>query len=78
MRGRSLIVLLDNVDNCRSDTVAFVSEALRFSGPRFIVTSKRRLSVPDEQFLHLVGLVSPPVDHEYDLEALEEYLQVHV
>lgn len=75
LSGRSIRFVLDGCDRCVSIVREFVSEAIRTSGPTFIVTSPKRLGLgaDREETVPVTPLPTPSVDVIWSSEDLEEH-----
>lgn len=75
LSGRSIRFVLDGCDRCVSIVKEFVAEAIRTSGPTFLITSPKRLGLgaDKEETVPVIPLPLPSVDVVWSSEDLEEH-----
>lgn len=73
LAGRPVLIVLDGCDHCRSAVIEFLEEALAVGGPKFLVTTARRLGIPGESLARLDPLSLPPKDVLIEVETLDDY-----
>lgn len=75
LSGREIRFVLDGCDRCVSIVKEFVSEAIRTSGPTFLITSPKRLGLgaDKEETVPVSPLPVPAVDVVWSSEDLEEH-----
>lgn len=75
LSGREIRFVLDGCDRCVSIVKEFVSEAIRTSGPTFLITSPKRLGLgaDKEETVPVLPLPIPAVDVVWSSEDLEEH-----
>lgn len=75
LRGKELLLILDNFEHLLSDdSIALVQEILAAApGVRLLLTSRRRLSLQGEQLFPLAGLATPVGDEPLAAEQIEAY-----
>ncbi len=61
---RNILLILDNIESLL-DHMDLISRLLRLTGPRWIITSRERLGLPDEVVLNLRGL--PRLEEPFDI-----------
>jgi tetratricopeptide (TPR) repeat protein len=73
LRNRSLLIILDGVDGCKSEVSAFLRNVLISPGPRVIVTCLTRLGTQTETSVRLRELILPPQGIGLTEEELQQY-----
>lgn len=75
LAGREIRFVLDGCDRCMPVVKEFVTEALRTSGPTFLITSPKRLGLGSEkeETISISPLPIPPIDVIWSAEDLEEH-----
>lgn len=73
LSGREVCFVLDGCDRCLEVVKSFILDATRSQGPSFLVTSAKRLGLPNESTVQLESLPCPEIDALWSSADLEEH-----
>lgn len=73
LSGREVFFVLDGCDRCVEPVKNFIEDATRTNGPSFLVTSPKRLGLPNESTVQLEPLPNPNIDDFWTAADLEEH-----